>query len=247
MPAPLIGIITYRQPSSYGFPLNAIAEAYVQAVSQAGGIPVLIPLGLSEEQLNDMLPRLDGILFSGGGDIDPQRFGADTHPEVKGVDADRDRVEIQLVRDVIRDGIPFLGICRGIQSVNVALGGTLYTHISDQHPGAIQHSFHNEQPRDYLAHEVTIQPGTRLFEIMGTSPVKVNSLHHQGIRQLAAGLQVTAQAPDGLIEGVEIHAHPFGIAVQWHPEWLTAHAPMRALFQAFVEAAVVKRNAVPEA
>ncbi|MBU0512123.1 MAG: gamma-glutamyl-gamma-aminobutyrate hydrolase family protein [Chloroflexi bacterium] len=239
MPSPLIGIITYRHPSSYGFSLNALAEAYIQAVSQAGGIPVLIPLGLPEEQLNDMLPRLDGILFSGGGDIEPQRFGADNHPEVKGVDTDRDRVEIQLARDVVRDGIPFLGICRGIQLINVALGGTLYTHLSDQYPGAIQHSFLDEQPRDYLAHEVKVQAGTQLFEILGDPTIKVNSLHHQGIRQLAAGLKMTAQAPDGLIEGVEIPEHPFGIAVQWHPEWLTAHAPMRDLFRAFVEAAVV--------
>jgi putative glutamine amidotransferase len=235
MSAPLIGITTYRQPHLQGFPLISIAEAYVQAVFQAGGIPVLIPLGIPDHQLQDLLTRLDGILFSGGGDIDPDRFGADPHPEVSFVDSDRDRIEIQLVLDAVQRGTPFLGICRGIQTVNVALGGTLYTHIPDQRPSGVHHPYIEGNPRDYLAHSVQVQPETRLFNILGQSSLQVNSMHHQGIERPAPGTLVTAHAPDGLIEAIELSDHRFGIAVQWHPEWLTGQAPMRALFRAFVE------------
>jgi putative glutamine amidotransferase len=238
MSAPLIGITTYRHSHRQGgFSLISIAEAYIRAISQAGGTPVSIPLGLSEKQLQAMLPRLDGILFSGGGDIEPERFGADPHPEVSFVDPDRDRVEIHLVLEAVQRGVPLLGICRGIQTINVALGGTLYTHVPEQLPGAVHPPYIESKPRDYLAHEVNIQPGTRLYDILGHSSVQVNSLHHQGIERLAPGLMVSAQAPDGLIEGVELSDYPFGLAVQWHPEWLMAHVPMRALFRAFVEAA----------
>jgi putative glutamine amidotransferase len=166
----------------------------------------------------------------------PDQFGGQPHPAVQGVDTDRDRVEIQLVRYAVQEKLPFLGICRGIQMVNVALGGSLYTHVIDQHPDAIKHDFVDGHKRDYLAHEVNIQPDSRLASILKIPTVKVNSLHHQGLRRLAPELKAAAYAPDGLVESVEIPAHPFGVAVQWHPEWLQAHAPMRALFKAFVEA-----------
>jgi putative glutamine amidotransferase len=235
MPAPLIGITTYRHTHSQGYPLISISEAYVQAVSQAGGIPVMIPLGLPEDQLTAMLPCLDGILLSGGGDIDPGLYDAEPHLEVNFVDPDRDRVELQLVRNVVQGQIPFLGICRGLQMINIALGGTLYTHIPDQLPGAIHHPYIKGKPRDYIAHGAQIQPGSHLFDIMDQPSVLVNSMHHQGIDRLAIDLHATAHAPDGLIEGVELRDYPFGIAVQWHPEWLTTMAPMHALFQSFVK------------
>ncbi len=237
MAAPLLGITTYRQPHAQGFPVNSVVEAYVQAVSQSGGIPVLIPLGLPEAQLRELVARLDGVLFSGGGDIDPQRYGAEGHPAVSGVDLDRDRVELCLVPVVIQKRMPFFGICRGIQTLNVALGGTLYTHIPDQLPGALPHPHVEGNRRDDLAHEVWVKPGSQLADILGVESTLVNSLHHQGVREIAPGLEATAFAPDGLVEGVELANYPFGIAVQWHPEWLMAHAPMRALFTAFVEAA----------
>ena len=238
MNAPLIGITTYRTTNESNIPIMALVENYVQAISQAGGLPVLVPLGLPEDSLRDMLARLDGILFSGGGDIDPGIYGAETTPEVKSVDPDRDRVEIQLVRDVVSDGLPFLGICRGIQVINVALGGTLYTHIADQHPQALEHTYYPDWPRDYLAHIVEVAPESHLAAILGTTTPETNSLHHQGVRDLAPGLRATAWTSDELIEAFELPEHPFGLAVQWHPEWLTVHAPMRALFRAFVEAAV---------
>ncbi|MFC1996721.1 gamma-glutamyl-gamma-aminobutyrate hydrolase family protein [Chloroflexota bacterium] len=241
MTLPLIGITTYRTKNSSGNDILALGENYTQAISKAGGNPVLVPLGLSEGQLHSLTARLDGILFSGGGDLDPAIFGMETRPEVKSVDPDRDRVEVQMVRTAISEGLPFLGICRGLQVINVALGGTLYTHIADQHPQAIKHDYIQGWPRDHLPHSVQIDPNSRLSNIVGNTLLEVNSMHHQGIRDLAASLQPTGWAPDNLIEAIELSDHPFGLAVQWHPECLTAEARMgvcmQALFQAFVEAA----------
>jgi len=237
MSSPLIGITTYRHSHEQGFPLITITEAYVQAVSQAGGCPVLIPLGIPEQQIHGILSRLDGALFSGGGDVDPARFGGEHHPEVNFVDIDRDLIEIQLIQEVIHAGKPFLGICRGIQMINVALGGTLYTHIPDQLQGAIHHPYIDGKPRNYLAHTVQVKAETLLFNILGQSHLNVNSMHHQGIDQLAPGLLASAFAPDGLVEGVELEDHSFGVAVQWHPEWLTTQESMRGLFKKFIEAA----------
>jgi putative glutamine amidotransferase len=234
MTSPLIGITTYRHSNQQGYPQISISEAYAQAVSQAGGIPVLIPLGLSELQLDALQSRLDGVLLSGGGDIAPEIYGANPHPAVDHVDPDRDRVELRLFRKIIEKRMPFLGICRGIQVINVALGGTLYTHIPDQLPDALHHPFVEGNSRDFLAHEVRIQPGSKIFGIMGQSSVMVNSMHHQGIDRLADDLQATSHAPDGLVEGVEMRGYNFGVAVQWHPECLTNHVSMLALFQSFV-------------
>lgn len=237
MGSPLIGITTYRQSNQGGFPIFSLAEAYVQAITQTGGVPVLIPLGLSESTILDLLPHLDGILFSGGGDVAPDCFDGIPHPEVNFIDIDRDRVEIRLVQEVIKINMPFFGICRGIQVINVALGGTLYTHIPDQLTGAVQHPYIDGNPRDYLAHEVHTKPGSHLARIMGQSSIMVNSMHHQGIARLASGLIPTAFAPDGLMEGVELEGCRFGLGVQWHPECLTQYETMSALFRSFVEAA----------
>lgn len=237
MHTPLIGITTYQSTNQYGHPITAIGQYYIRAVSQAGGLAVLIPSGLSEDQLTALTARLDGIIFSGGGDIDPASYGAESTPEVKLVNPERDRAEFQMVHEAIDTNLPFLGICRGLQVINVTLGGTLYTHILTQHPQELEHAYYPDWPRDHLAHSVRVKNGSRLAEILGTDEVKTNSLHHQGIRVLSPELQPTAWAPDELIEAVELPNHPFGLGVQWHPEWLPAHAPMRALFSAFVEAA----------
>jgi putative glutamine amidotransferase len=156
---------------------------------------------------------------------------------VEGVDADRDETEIEIARSIARSSTPFLGICRGAQVVNIALGGTIYEHIPDQLPEALEHATPDGKPRGYLAHPVRIEAGSTLEGILGASSAQVNSLHHQSIRQVASGLRLTATAPDGVIEAVELPGHPFGVAVQWHPEWLQEHAAMRALFEAFVQAA----------
>jgi putative glutamine amidotransferase len=233
---PVIGITCYRFIHQNGYPYLGINEAYTQSIHNAGGIPVLIPLGLPEENLLTLLPRLDGVLFSGGGDVHPDQYGSQPHPLVDGVDEDRDRVEIFLLHQVLKNRKPFLGICRGLQVINVALGGSLYEDILDQKPNSLRHQLNDEEPRDFLAHEVQIESGSRLAEILQSSQLQVNSLHHQGIRKLADGLLATAFAPDEIIEAFELPDQPFGLAVQWHPEALQAHAPMRRLFQAFIQA-----------
>ncbi|HZD57077.1 MAG TPA: gamma-glutamyl-gamma-aminobutyrate hydrolase family protein [Anaerolineales bacterium] len=242
MPPPLIGVTTWRTSTNSGTSWISIAEAYVQAISEAGACPVAIPVGLPAERLAALLAKLDGVLFTGGGDLNPRTYGGESLPGLKEVDDDRDRLELHLLHKVLEYGLPFLGICRGIQVVNVGLGGRLYTDIPSQYPGAIQHDFHSDWPRDYLAHEIQIRPGSRLRHILGESSLQVNSLHHQGIRQLAPGLLATARAPDELIEAVELSDHSFGLAVQWHPECLTDHKPMRNLFRAFVEHTEKKRG-----
>ena len=237
MTSPLIGITTPRVLNKSNIYVMSTPEAYVQAVYQAGGLPVLIPLGIADADLQGLLMHLDGLLFTGGGDVAPERYGGGPHPRVYDVDPDRDRVEINLVRLAVERRMPFLGICRGFQVINVALGGTLYEDILDQHPGALKHDYFPGYPRDQLAHAVKIMPGSRLAEILGLTAVEVNSLHHQGVRQVPPALSLTALAPDGIPEAFELPGHPFGLAVQWHPEWLQAYAPMRWLFEVFVGAA----------
>lgn len=236
MVTPLIGITTFRTLSRNNFPTIGVNEAYVQAVSQAGGTPVLIPLGLPEPTLVELMPHLDGIIFTGGGDVHPARYGNQPHPLVNSVDEDRDRVEIALFRAAYDRRMPFLGICRGLQLVNVALGGSLYEDLLAQNPQSIKHDFFSDKPPDYLAHPITVEQDTRLAGILGATSLEVNSLHHQGIRRLAAGLRAIAHAPDGLIEAVQVNDYPFGLAVQWHPEWMQAHLAMRAVFSKFVRA-----------
>jgi putative glutamine amidotransferase len=236
MTRPLIGITTARVLNNSNIHVMSVAEAYVQAVYQAGGLPVLIPLGIAASDLDSLLERLDGLLFTGGGDIEPERYGGQPHPRVYDVDLDRDNLELSLVAMVAQQGMPFLGICRGFQVINVAFGGGLYEDILDQHTGALKHDYFPGYPRDQLVHPVQVTPGSRLAEILGQTQVEVNSLHHQGVRQVPPALRTTALAPDGIPEAVELPGHPFGLAVQWHPEWLQAHASMRNLFEVFVEA-----------
>lgn len=236
MTYPVICITTMRRENEAGMKLASLAEAYVEALTQAGACPVLLPNALSPEALDALVPRLDGVLFSGGGDIDTDFYQSEDHPKVNGVEIQRDQLEIALLRQQVAEGKPFLGICRGMQLINVALGGSLYADIADQVPGAAKHDYYPGWERDYLAHPVSVDRGTCLAGILGEREVEVNSFHHQAVRQLAPGLAPTAYSPDGIMEACELPDHPFGLAVQWHPEWLTAYAPTRSLFQAFVEA-----------
>jgi putative glutamine amidotransferase len=238
----LIGITTTRVYNRYGFSQLGVTEAYVKSVSRAGATPLLIPLGLPETAYSVMLDHLDGILFTGGGDVQPERYGGQEHPLVNEMDPDRDRVEISLLHNSLQNNLPFLGICRGLQVINVALGGSLYEDLLSQYPQAQRHQFFPEKSRSYSAHRIEIAAESRLASVLGTRETKVNSLHHQGIRQLAAGLLASAYAPDGVIEAFELPDYPFGLAVQWHPEWMQDHEPMRALFKAFAEAALQRRG-----
>lgn len=233
---PLIGITASHARTAEGLPAVRVLHAYVSALVDAGGAPILIPPDLPEDGWRVLFDRLDGILFSGGADIGLEHFDGDPHSSVEAEPA-RDALELPLLRAAVEADKPLLGICRGLQVMNVALGGTLYTHILDQRPNALQHDWHKGHSRDYLAHAVRVEAGTRLSEILGKRGLEVNSLHHQGVKDLAPQVKVTAVAPDGLIEGIELPSHRFALAVQWHPEWMTSHAEMRRLFKAFVDAA----------
>jgi len=235
--APLIGLTTGRITRKQGQG-DAVTTpcSYINALKQAGALPVLIPLGLSQEQMRGVFDRVDGVLIIGGADIDPGRFAGEPHPRVYDVDPEQDELDLTLVRWCAERGKPFFGICRGIQSMNVALGGSLYTDIADQYSKEQRHDWYPDIPRNMLAHGLRLDPDSRLARVMGGTEFKVNSLHHQGLLRIAPGLKVAGHASDGLVEAVELTDHPFGVGVQWHPEWLQEHEHARAVFRAFVQA-----------
>jgi putative glutamine amidotransferase len=237
MRTPIIGVTMARSLSESGYSILTITEAYIEALERVGACPILIPLGLAENRLQEILSKVDGLLFSGGGDVHPERYNSQIHPLVDRVDPDRDRVEIYLVNEAIQKEIPFLGICRGLQVINVALGGTIYEDILDQRLNSIRHDYSPGKPRQYLAHTVDIEAESRLAQLLGKSTTHVNSLHHQGIKDLAPNLKVNATASDGLIEAFEVKNYRFGLAVQWHPEWLASEDNMDILFLELARAA----------
>lgn len=238
---PIIGLTTYRKVAAQSnpIPVFALMPSYVDAIAAAGGIPVLIPLGLDDESLQVLFDRLDGILLTGGGDVDTSFYGGDRPDLINSVDTDRDRVELFLAHAAYEQEKPTLAICRGHQVLNVALGGTLYEDIVSLMPGGMKHDYFGDLPRTHRPHSVAIEPGSKLAEILSDSAeVQVNSLHHQGIRDLAPVLVPVAYAPDGLIEAVEAPEQPFMLGVQWHPENLAPEDPdMMAIFRNFVAAA----------
>jgi len=233
---PLIGVTSSTYTHKSGAIRCFINQAYVHAIQQAGGLSLLIPLGIALADIHSLVQRLDGVLFTGGGDIHPQDFGGGKHPKISGVNLERDRLEFELLRTALEVDLPLLAICRGIQVLNVGLGGTLYTHIQDQLPDAIKHDWYLDFPRDKIAHKVRVTPDSKLHQILGETEVPVNSLHHQGIDKLGHGLKPVATAPDGLVEAVEVMDARFALGVQWHPECLPDSIPMQKLFKAFVGA-----------
>jgi putative glutamine amidotransferase len=230
MKPPLIGITTYAIDETNRF---RIPRQYVDSVRQAGAIAVLIPPG--EPSLDDLLSNIDGLLLAGGGDLDPTLYGAEPHESVYHVDTERDLSEIDLARRVVEKGFPTLAVCRGLQVLNVAFGGTLHVHLPDVVGDEIAHRL---PPREPTEHAISVDAGTRLAEILGDTRFSAASWHHQAIHRVAEPLRVTAYAPDGVIEAAELPGHPWLIGVQWHPE-LTAERDeiQRRLFNAFVAAA----------
>ncbi|MGQ0649213.1 MAG: gamma-glutamyl-gamma-aminobutyrate hydrolase family protein, partial [Gemmatimonadaceae bacterium] len=224
-----------------GLPQSEVMnQRYYIAVALAGGGPVLIPLLDDEpEALRAAYEACDGVLIPGGVDVDPAHFNEDPHPKLGRIDGARDRVEIQLTRWSVADHKPLLGLCRGLQVINVTLGGTLYQDLEEQYPNAIKHDYFPTYgfERDHLAHEVTLTRDSRLRHLMELDRISVNSMHHQGIKTLAPTLAASAVAPDGLIEAVESTNEHFLVGVQWHPEVFEMTDPhTRHVFHEFIAA-----------
>jgi len=237
--APLIAVSTSVTVDKY--PERAyVNAAYLDAVQQAGGVPVPLPPQLSPASREVILERVSGVLLTGGGDVDPSRFGEAAHPTTCEVSTVRDTLEIELTHWAIARRRPLLAVCRGLQVLNVALGGSLYQDIPSELGSPFDHSQTGPQgrARNTIAHRVKARDGSRLAGILGALEVDVNSFHHQAIKQLGRGLADVAWAPDSIIEGVELtDAGQFVVGVQWHPEELVAQD--RAAFNLF--AALVAR------
>lgn len=206
---------------------------YQRSVERAGGnVEVLLPDAIVPSALD----HLDGLLLTGGGDIDAAEFQEVNHPKVHHVDKNRDQMELSLTREALQRGIPVFGICRGVQVMNVALGGNLVQHIPDEIRTMIVHD-DSKSVRRNLVHEVFILKGTRLHRILGKDRMGVNSFHHQSIKDLGKGLIATAWSDDGVIEGIELPGTYYFLGVQWHPEEFIDHgAIFHSLFQSFVDA-----------
>lgn len=233
---PLIGITSSLVKNSQGTPVSQLGQAYIDAIEQAGGIPLIFPVGTALEDLPILLDRFDGILLSGGGDIALSRFNGQPHPRVYGVSPERDALELALLKETIRADKPLLAICRGIQVLNVAFGGDLYTHIQDQMERALKHDWFPDHPRDKIAHTVRVEKDSLLCRILSEKEIRVNSLHHQGIARVGEGLTATAYAPDDLVEGLEVIGAKFVVGVQWHPECLPEDPGSQKLFRALINA-----------
>lgn len=219
-----------------------MSQRYVRTLTASGAIPWIVPLLDDPQTLRAIYDRLDGIFLPGGVDIDPESYNEPRTPACGRVDPDRDRTEITLADWAMKDGKPILAVCRGAQLLSVAAGGSLYQDVTSEFPGAIKHDYWPKagvSTRQDLVHPVNVVADTRLSRVLGASGFLVNSMHHQGIKQLAPTLVANAFAPDGLIEGVESKDDDFVLGVQWHPEDLADSDPtMRRLFDAFVEASV---------
>lgn len=244
MSQPVIGITTYHELNAQGRWRYVVNQTYTEAVLNAGGIPVMIPLNIMQNgdtsQLRRLYERVDGILIPGGGDVHPEYYHEYITPKETRVDRNRDDVELTLAKWSFEDNQPVLGICRGHQVLNVALGGTLVHDIQTDRTTTLEHDQDDSHSPARLAHRVKIQPQSQLAKIIGVTELEVNSLHHQAVDQVAPPLQVTSHADDGIVESIESAEAAFCIGVQWHPEWLVANVPvMRNLFSAFVDACAI--------
>ena len=226
---PLIGITSYDEPVAWGaWNVDAalVPSAYVRAVERAGGRPLVVPP--TDVGPEETLSVLDGLVFSGGGDLHPETYGAEPHDELHGVDPKRDEAELALLRGALERDMPVLAVCRGSQVLNVALGGDLVQHL----PEVVGHDRHLHTPGEFADHDVSLEPRTRIGAILGDrAPVK--SHHHQGFGRLGRGLRPSAWADDGTVEAIEDPGRRFALGVLWHPEV----AEDLAVFEALVEEA----------
>ena len=239
MKKPIIGLTPSHDAEKNMFYLNPL---YVQALEQSGAACFMFPLGISLDSLRQLAALCDGILFTGGPDVHPFRFGEETLPKCGEVSALRDDLEIALLPIAMEQQKPILGICRGIQLINICLGGSIYQDLESQLSGCSQLLCH-QQPYSPVtpSHYAEVVPGSRLQSIVETGRLEVNSIHHQAIRLLAPGLTACARTSDGLIEAIEMDSYPFLLGVQWHPELLfSSQESAQKIFRAFVRACASK-------
>ncbi len=238
MSGPLIGLTVGRVGRD-----RADESPYTDAIVMAGGRPVWIEPGLTGEALRSWFERVEGLVLTGGGDIAPSRYGEEAGAHLGGIDAERDDLEITLARWAVERRKPLLGICRGHQVLNVALGGSLIQHIPSELPQALRHDADGEsdQPGWHVVH---LLPASLLRRVIGRARVTTNSLHHQAVSALGQGLIVSGAAMNGIIEGIELPDHPFALAVQWHPERMARDPSSLALFRGLTLAAA-RRQACP--
>ena len=234
--APLIGVSTSITVGAHP-ERSYVNSTYLHAVQLAGGVPVALPPQLSPASMRRLTADLDGLLLTGGGDVDPALFDEAPQATLYDVAPSRDTLESAVLHLALERGRPVLAVCRGLQVLNVALGGSLYQDVGTDPGTQIPHS--QKEPRDQPTHKVKVTPGSRLAEILGADELEVNSMHHQAIRRLGRGLTAVAWAPDQLVEGAELDDPArFVLGVQWHPEELVGHSePARRLFAALVAAA----------
>lgn len=233
----VVGITCGTRPATaQGGPQQVLNRAYVWAVERAGGIPILLPVTREREVISQYLGVIDGLLLSGGVDLDPSCYGSEPHPKLGEVDTDRDATELPLITEALAQDVPIFAICRGVQALNVALGGTLYQDLPSEHPSEIVHAQRElGLARGEFSHTVRIEPDSRLRAIVGVDEMRCNSFHHQAVKALGAGIKVTATAPDGVIEAIECPAYRSVHGVQFHPEETAPHDPYsHALFTAFI-------------
>ena len=228
---PIIGVTMTMNKGQY-----AINEAYVKSIIQAGGIPLMIPLGVEEDALA-IVDKIDGLLITGGVDVHPHFYNEEPHQHLGDVMLERDQVELKLTQVAFERKLPIFGICRGIQLLNIALGGTLYQDIPTQYKGSpILHQ--QKAKRGEVCHFIEIKQGSQLAKIVGKERVAVNSFHHQGLKDVPEIFTITAQSSDGMIEAIEMKDYPFCLGVQWHPEEmvLVNEGHSLQLFKAFIDA-----------
>jgi putative glutamine amidotransferase len=209
----------------------ALATLYPEAIERAGGVPLVVP-PLRPETLGPLLDRVDGVCLTGGPDVQPSAYGAQPHEALGPTEPRIDALELALVRGADQRGLPILAICRGMQVLNVARGGTLHQHLPDVVGDELRHR--QEEHTSIATHDVTTAPRSTVRRALGGSPIAVNSFHHQAVRELGRGLVATAWAPDGTIEAVEESGSRLVLGVQWHAEGMRAHGP---LFELLVDAA----------
>ncbi|WP_422485576.1 gamma-glutamyl-gamma-aminobutyrate hydrolase family protein [Gudongella sp. DL1XJH-153] len=233
MKKPVIGI-TCIQANIKGKMVNTLNDFYFQAVVRAGGVPLIIPSVTDEDTIAEFAKNLDGVIFTGGHDIWPLRFGEEPIKQVVEITHERDDMEMKLFQKAYESGLPILGICRGIQLVNIALGGTLYQDIYSQVLNVGGHSFDYDPTGVY--HSIEIVDGTIMKEIYKEEMIQVNSLHHQAIKNLGKDLRITSKAHDGIIESIESTNDRFVLAVQYHPEAIAEKHPVhQEIFNYFIE------------